>query len=107
MATPIPLTSCFTGEQIDYDRDFRCRRGELVIVKKPKGISSHLKVTGEFAMVRDGKLPFSLAVFFLLTASRSAFNCLLPPISPSCWDIDGILSGISQGAMETVGPASL
>ena len=26
-------------------------RGELVIVKKPKGISSDLRVTGEWAMV--------------------------------------------------------
>ena len=39
-----------TVERIDYDRDFRCRWGELVIVKKPKGISSDLKVTGEWAM---------------------------------------------------------
>ena len=46
--TPYEL---FTGEQIDYDRDFRCRWGELVIVKEPKGISSDLKVTGEWAMV--------------------------------------------------------
>ena len=41
----------FTGEQIDYDRDFRCRRGELVILKNPKGISSDLKVIGDWAMV--------------------------------------------------------
>ena len=38
--TPYDL---FTGEQIDYDRDFRCHWGELVIVKKPKGISIDLK----------------------------------------------------------------
>ena len=30
--TPYEL---FTGERIDHDRDFRCRWGELVIVKKP------------------------------------------------------------------------
>ena len=36
----------FTGEQIDYDRDFRCRRGELVILKNPKGISSDLTISG-------------------------------------------------------------
>ena len=35
----------FTGESIDFLRDFRCRWGELVIVKKPKGISSDLHVT--------------------------------------------------------------
>ena len=46
--TPYEL---FTGEQINYDRDYRCRWGELVIVKKPEGISSDLKGTGEWAMV--------------------------------------------------------
>ena len=46
--TPYEL---FTGEKIDYDRDFRFRWGDLIIVKKPKGISSDLGVTGEWAMV--------------------------------------------------------
>ena len=32
-------------------REFRCRWGELVIIKKPKGISSDLRVTGEWAMI--------------------------------------------------------
>ena len=41
----------FAGERIDYERDFRCRWGDLVIVKKPKGIASDLGVTGERAMV--------------------------------------------------------
>ena len=41
----------FSGDGIDYERDFRCRWGELVIVKKPKGISSDLGITGEWAMV--------------------------------------------------------
>ena len=27
----------FSNDHIDYERDFRCRWGELVIVKKPKG----------------------------------------------------------------------
>ena len=47
-ATPYEM---FSGDVIDYERDFRCRWGELVIVKKPKGISSDLRVTGEWAMV--------------------------------------------------------
>lgn len=46
--TPFEL---FTGGAIDYERDFRCRWGELVIVKKPKGVSSDLRVTGEWAVV--------------------------------------------------------
>ena len=41
----------FSNDHIDFERDFRCRWGELIIVKKPKGISSDLKVTGEWAMV--------------------------------------------------------
>ena len=58
--TPYEL---FTGESIDYERDFRCRWGDLVIVKKPKGISSDLGVTGEWAMIvrrsmnKTGDLP--------------------------------------------------
>ena len=47
-ATPYEL---FTGDSIDHMRDFRCRWGELVIVKKPKGVSSDLRVTGEWAMI--------------------------------------------------------
>ena len=46
--TPYEL---FTGERIDYERDFRCRWGELMIVKKPKGVSSDFNVTGEWAIV--------------------------------------------------------
>ena len=42
IATPYEM---FSGDVIDYERDFRCRWGELVIVKKPKGISSNLRVT--------------------------------------------------------------
>ena len=38
----------FSNDHIDNQRDFRCRWGELVIVKRPKGISSDLKVTGEW-----------------------------------------------------------
>ena len=46
--TPYEL---FTGDKVDQNRDFRCRWGELVIVKKPKGIASDLRTTGEWAMV--------------------------------------------------------
>ena len=46
--TPYEL---FTGDKVDQNRDFRCRWGELVIIKKPKGIASDLNTTGEWAMV--------------------------------------------------------
>ena len=62
--TPFEL---FTGESIDYLRDFRCRWGELVIVKKPRGISGDLHVTGEGAMVvrRFVNKPGVLEVFLI------------------------------------------
>ena len=47
-ATPYEL---FTGDKVDQNRDFRCRWGEFVIVKKPKGIARDLRTTGEWAMV--------------------------------------------------------
>ena len=45
------LTRACSPATIDYMRDFRCRWGEPVIVEKPKGIASDLRVTGEWAMV--------------------------------------------------------
>jgi hypothetical protein len=41
----------FTGQTPDYIRDFRVDWGEPVIVKKPRGISTDLRVTGEWAVV--------------------------------------------------------
>ncbi len=49
----IEKTPCevFTNGQVDYMRDFRAVWGEPIVVKKPKGISSDLKVTGQWAVV--------------------------------------------------------
>ena len=60
----------FTGDKIDFTRDFRCRWGELVIVKKPKGISSDLKVTGEWAMIVRRFMNHSGVLKVYLVASR-------------------------------------
>jgi hypothetical protein len=46
--TPYEL---FTGQATDYIRDFRADWGEPIIVKKPRGVSSDLRVTGEWAVV--------------------------------------------------------
>ena len=75
--TPYEL---FTGERIDYERDFRCRWGELVIVKKPKGISSDLNVTGEWAMVvrRFMNKTGVLKVFGFLPPPELLVGLLLP-----------------------------
>jgi hypothetical protein len=41
----------FSNNRPDYMRDFRVEWGEPVVDKKPKGISSKLKVTGQWAVV--------------------------------------------------------
>ena len=41
----------FTGMKLDVMRDLRVAWGEVVVVKKPKGISSDLRVTGQWAVV--------------------------------------------------------
>jgi hypothetical protein len=40
-----------TGKSVDVMRDFCADWGELIVVKKPKGISSDLGVTGQWAVV--------------------------------------------------------
>jgi hypothetical protein len=41
----------FTGKEVDYLRDFRAEWGEPIIVKKPKGVTSDLRVTGKWGVV--------------------------------------------------------
>ncbi len=41
----------FTGKQVNYVRDFHVEWGEPVVVKKPKGVSSDLNVTGQWGVV--------------------------------------------------------
>ena len=41
----------FTGQVTNYLRDFRVSWGEIIIVKRPKGVSSDLKSTGQWAVV--------------------------------------------------------
>jgi hypothetical protein len=41
----------FSEKSVDVMRDFRADWGELIVVKKPKGISSDLGVTGQWAVV--------------------------------------------------------
>jgi len=46
--TPYEL---FTNRKTDHKRDFRVEWGEPVVVKKPKGITSDLNVTGQWGVV--------------------------------------------------------
>ena len=60
----------FSGDVIDYESDFRCRCCELVIVKKPKDISSDLRVTGEWAMVVRRLMNHTKVIKVYLIGSR-------------------------------------
>ena len=71
-ATPYEM---FSGDDIDYESDFRCRWGELVIVKKPKGISSDLRVTGEWALSN----PLVSSSLANLACSDCASELVAPP----------------------------
>lgn len=41
----------FTSKSPDYTRDLRVEWGEPIVIKKPKGISSDLAVTGQWAVI--------------------------------------------------------
>ena len=84
--TPYEL---FTGESIDYERDFRCRWGDLVIVKKPKGISSDLGVTGEWAMVvrRSMNKTGVLKVYLIGTELSLEGKISTLPNEEECWSL--------------------
>jgi hypothetical protein len=45
------LYEVLTGKRIDYTRDFCVEWGEPIVVKKPKEVSSDLKVTGQWGIV--------------------------------------------------------
>ena len=108
--TPYEL---FTGEQIDYDRDFRCRWGELVIVKKPKGISSDLKVTGEWAMVvRRFMNKTGVLKVFLVGSRKYAYRLNFQRAKVPEWVITAMISigekviGFEDQAEEIIDPVT-
>ena len=88
--TPFEL---FTDDRIDHERDFRCTWGELVIVKKPKGISSDLRVTGEWAMVvRRFMNKSGVLKVFLLGTRRYAYRLNFLRAKVSDWMITAMNS---------------
>ena len=65
----------FTGDKVDQNRDFRCRWGEIVIVKKPKVIASDLRTTGEWAMaVRRSMNHTGVLKVYLIGTRRYAYR---------------------------------
>ena len=48
---PLTPLEAFTGKKPDWVRDLRAEWGETVVVKKPKGIASDLKVSGEWCVI--------------------------------------------------------
>ena len=82
------LYEMFSGDVIDYERDFRCRWGEHVIVKKPKGISSELRVTGEWAMVARILMNHTGVIKGYLIGNRKyAFRLKFKPATVPEWVI--------------------
>ena len=105
--TPYEL---FTGERIDYERDFRCRWGELVIVKKPKGISSNLNVTGEWAMVvRRFMSKTGVLKAFLVGTKKYAYRLSFRSAKLPDWVITAIGEksiGFEDQTAETIDPGA-
>jgi hypothetical protein len=66
----------FTGKEIDWLRDFRADWGEIIVVKRPRGIASDLTVTGEMAVVvRRCMSPGSgVLKFYLVTSKKFAYR---------------------------------
>lgn len=66
----------FTGKYIDFIRDFHVEWGELVVVKKPKGISSDLGVTGQWAVVTRRMMNGTGVIKVYLVQSEKYAYCL-------------------------------
>ena len=71
--TESPL-SLFSGQQVDYMKDFRVPWGDIVLAKKPKGISSDLEDVSRWAIVvrrfMDGT---GVLKVFILDTKRYAY----------------------------------
>ena len=88
----------FTGSTVDYERDLRCRWGEPVIVKKPKGITSDLTVTGEWAVVvRRLMNGTGVLKVYLVASKKYAYRLKFRRAKAPQWVIEA-LNGISNGA---------
>jgi hypothetical protein len=85
----------FTGKKPDWIRDFRADWGEPVIVKKPKGIASNLKVVGEWAIVVRRVMSGSgVLKVYLVQSKKYAWRLKFRRATPPDWVI-GALNSIS------------
>jgi hypothetical protein len=85
----------FTGNQIDYLRDFRTEWGEPIIVKKPKGIASDLRQSGEWAIVvRRIMNGTGILKVYLVSTRRMAFRLKFHRAKPPIWILN-LLNNIS------------
>ena len=85
--------SMFTGRAIDYMRDFRVEWGELIIVKKPKGISSDLKVTGEWsAVVKRMMNGTGVMKVYLVSTGKYAYRIKFARAEPPSWVLEKLNS---------------
>jgi hypothetical protein len=84
----------FTGKLIDWMRDFRAEWGEVVVVKKPRGISSDLTVTGEMAVVvrRGMSAGSGVLKVYLVTSKRFAYRIKFKRVIAPEWVITALQS---------------
>jgi hypothetical protein len=89
----------FTGKQLDHLRDMRGEWGEIVIVKKPKGISSDLRPVGEWAVIVRRMMDGSgVIMVYLVVSKKFAFRLKFKRATPPGWVI-ALLNAISPGAL--------
>ena len=91
----------FTRKEMDYLRDLRADWGEPVIVKKPKGIASDLKVTGQWAVVvRRIMNGTGVLKVYLIQTKKYAYHLQFQRAIATVWVSDA-LEQVSQ--MQNIG----
>jgi hypothetical protein len=92
----------FTGKEVDYLRDFRAEWGEPIIVKKPKGVTSDLKVTGEWGVVvRRIMNGTGVLKVYLIQSRKYAYRLQFRRAKAPSWVLES-LEDVSKNTM-TIG----
>jgi hypothetical protein len=84
-------TEMFTGRKPDYLRDFRASWGEIVVVKRPKGLSSDLKTTGQWAVVMRRQMDGSgVLKVYIIETKKFAFRLKFQRAKPPTWVLESL-----------------
>ena len=88
----------FTGRKMDLCRDVRGRWGEIIIVKKPKSLSSDLHETGQWAViVRRIMNGTGVIKVYLVSTKRYAYRLKFKRARVPAWVLEAI-GNIQPGA---------